>query len=106
MAQSSYMEHKKRVEVNVPLTSALLLLEQLVLITCVYSAKIRVGHTEVGCTNCKLRSVKTIKKTLSNCCHERFHEEVRVEVEVEYNDIVELALQAFHSPKLGHVVIQ
>jgi len=104
MARLSYMEHKKKVKVNAPLLSALLLLEQLVLITRVYSAKVKIGHTEVGCVDCKLRSVKAIKKALSNCCSERFYEEVRVEVEVEYNDNVELTLQAFHSPKLGYVV--
>jgi ferredoxin-like protein FixX len=98
------MEHKKKVKVNAPLVSALLLLEQVVLITRVYTAKLEIGHTEVGCTNCKLSSVKAIKKALSNCCPERFYEEVQVEVEVEYNNNVELTLQAFHSPKLGYIV--
>jgi len=100
------MEHKKKVNAKMLLINALLLLEQLVLVTRVYSAKIKAGHTETGCTNCRLRNVKTIKKALSVCCAERLYdEEAQIELEVEYSYDVELVLQAFQ-PRFGCVVIQ
>ena len=90
------MEHRKRINTQMHLISALLMLEQLTLITYVYSAKILVNHTETGCTNCKLRSIKTIKKALSDCCPDFYEEVAQVEIEMEYNDDVEQLLQAFH----------
>ncbi len=97
------MEHKKKVVVKLPLSSALLLLEQLVLTTHVYSARVK-AHCIVGCNDCRMRSIKTIKKALSSCCPELFDNEVQVELEIEYNDHVEMILQAFRSPRLGHIV--
>ncbi len=98
------MEHKKRAGVKLPLSSALLLLEQLVLTTHVYSARVRTHRVEIGCNSCGMRSVKTIKKALSRCCPEQFDNEVQVELEIEYNDHVEMILRAFRSPRLGHIV--
>jgi hypothetical protein len=100
------MEHKKKISAKLPLISALLLLEQLMLTTYVHYAKIRMGYTEIGCNSCRLRNIKTIKKVLSDCCVELFYDDVQVEAEIEYNDIVKLVLQAFHSPRLGYVVVQ
>ncbi len=97
------MEHKK-VNAKLPLNTVLLLLEQLVSITHVYVAKIRIGHIEMGCMNCRLRSVKAIKKALSDCCPELFDDEAQIEVEIKYNYNVEQTLQAFHNPKLGYIV--
>jgi len=99
------MEHKK-VSAKLPLSTALLLLEQLVLTTCVYVVKIQIGRIETGCTNCKLRSIKAIKKALSDCCPELFNSfdnEAQIEVELEYNKDVELTLQAFRRSKFGYV---
>ncbi len=97
------MEHKK-VNAKLPLATALLLLEQLTMITHIYSAKIKIGHIETGCTNCRQRNIKTIKKALSDCCPELFDNEAQIEVEIKCNDDVLLTLQAFHSPKLGHII--
>jgi len=90
------MEHRKRISAKMPLIGALLMLEQLTLTTRVYLAKILVNHAETGCTNCKLRSIKTIKKALSDCCPDFYEEVTQVEIEIEYNDDVEQLLQAFH----------
>jgi len=96
------MEHKK-VYAKLPLNAALLLLEQLVLTTRIHDAKIRVGHIEMG-ANCR-RGVKAIKKALSDCCPELFDSfDSEVEVELEYNNDVELTLQAFRRPKFGYIV--
>jgi hypothetical protein len=99
------MEHKK-VSAKLPLSTALLLIEQLILITRVYVAKIRIDHIETGCMSCKLRSVKAIKKALSDCCPELFNNfdnEAQIEVELEYNKDVELTLEAFRHSKFGYV---
>jgi hypothetical protein len=100
-APASYMEHKK-VNAKLPLSTALLLLEQLTLVTRVYAVRIRIGSIEVGCTNC--RSVKAIKKALSDCCAELFDNVVQIEVEIKYNYNVEQTLQAFRRQKFGYIV--
>lgn len=97
------MEHKK-VKAKLPLNTALLLLEQLVLTTYVYVAKIRIGHIETGCANCRLLSVKAIKKALSDCCPKSFDSEAQIEAELEYNDNVEQTLQSFHHKTFGYIV--
>jgi len=97
------MEHKK-VYAKLPLNTALLLLEQLVLTTRIHDAKIRTGHIELKANS--RRGIKAIKKALSDCCPELFDsfDSVRVEVELEYNNDVELTLQAFRRPKFGYIV--
>jgi len=67
------MEYKKKINAKLPLITALLLLEQLALTTRIYSAKIKIDITEAGYNNCKLRSIKAIKKALSDCA-EKFYD--------------------------------
>ncbi len=98
------MEYKKKINAKLPLTTALLLLEQLVLTTHIYSAKMKIGCIETGCIDCRLRAVKAIKKAVSDCCPELFDNEAHVEMEIEYDDRAEAVLQAFHQPKFGRIV--
>jgi len=92
-----------KIVAKMPLSTILLFLEQLASLVGGFEAKIYVQRREIGC-RCNMRTVKTIKKTLSNCCPYLFDEQATVEAVVASNDNIDEVLQAFNAKSLGYVV--